>query len=710
MQLMKSRIARLKRLYIFPIVLFLLPFYAGKPYFSGVTSVVPVTIFSVIFIGIYLYSAWKSKRFSAYMGVPSILLIAAYIISASLSVNLFQSRQSIYLLLAGIAAFQISAALSADKSARHQLMEAVGYSASFLSIYAIFFSSNIGMRSGLYATFYNYNAFAGYLALSALALPGLAFSTSDSRLDTGLFYPLLGFLTIYQVWMQSVAYDGLAVWTLLIGLTALLVYILLRRASPRIRYMLFFLPVPVALAMTGSRGGLLSFMAAVAVALVIMYLKEPAIRKVAIWLAVAMVAFMVVLISSQAGLVERFSLLFKPSNRSDLYRCLAWKGTWKAFISRPLLGHGPGTFASIYPVYKAGGVDTLMAHNSYLQLLAETGATGVAALIAFVIASLAGLHTRIKNSVRPGAIAAVLPAGIVAMAIHNIVDYTWYIPSHQILFMVILGCLSTLRFDIRDAKPLQISRSALNRVSGVVIALLTALSAIAALVWSMPAAIVYDKGISDLDNGWRSYAKTEIARAVTGDPWSGKYIIALADICSYDADSNYDAAKLYRQAIALERVNPYYRLRLAKHLMHKGDCDGAIMEARKALKLSPALRTGWRLIGDAEARKKRYADAIQAYKRVLDISYMPYESEKYLPLGELLPRTEEGKALLGLGHIYFLQGKQTEACNSLIQARRIFSCYVERVEKNPILFNKRQEAEEYKSMILSIDDLLRRKL
>jgi hypothetical protein len=72
-------------------------------------------------------------------------------------------------------------------------------------------------------------------------------------------------------------------------------------ASPRIRYMLFFLPVPVALAMTGSRGGLLSFMAAVAVALVIMYLKEPAIRKVAIWLAVAMVAFMVVLISSQAG-------------------------------------------------------------------------------------------------------------------------------------------------------------------------------------------------------------------------------------------------------------------------------------------------------------------------------------------------------------------------------------------------------------------------
>ncbi len=709
MQLMKLQIASLKRLHIFPIVLFLLPFYAGKPYFPGVTSVVPVTIFSVIFIGIYLYYAWKRKSFSAYMGVPSVLLIGIYIISASLSVNLFQSRQSIYLLLAGLAVFQISAALSVDKFARHQLMEAIGYSASFLSIYAILFSFNIGMRSGLYATFYNYNAFAGYLALSALALPALAFSTSDSRSDIGLFYPLLGFLTIYLVWIRSIAYEGLIVWAFLSGLMALSVYILLRRASPRMRYMLFFLPVPVALAMTGSRGGLLSFMAAVAVALVIIYLKEPTIRKVVVWLAVAMVAFIVVLISSQPGLAERFALFFKPSNRSDLYRCLAWKGTWKAFISRPFLGHGPGTFASIYPVYKAGGVDTLMAHNSYLQLLAETGATGLAVLIAFMIASLTGLYTCLKNSVQLSAIAAVLSAGIVAMAIHNAVDYTWYIPSHQILFMAILGSLSALRLDITDTNPLQF-KSLPNRVSGAAMALLTALSAIAALVWSMPAAIKYDKGIADLNNGWRSYAETEIARAVAGDSWSGAYIVALADICSYDADSNYDAVKLYRQAIALERINPYYRLRLAKHLMHKGDYDEAITEARKALKLSPALRAGWRLIGDAEAMKKQYAEAIRAYKRVLHISYMPYESEKYLPLGELLPRTEEGKALLGLGHIYIQQGKQSEARNSLAEARRIFSRYVESVEKNPILFNKRREAEEYKGIILSIDELLRRKL
>ncbi|MDD3926305.1 MAG: O-antigen ligase family protein [bacterium] len=706
MQLTKSLTARLKSLYVFPVVLFLLPFYAGKPYFPGVTSAVPVTLFAGLFTGIYVYYALKRKSFFVYQGVPSLLLVVTYLAASFLSANLFQSRQAIHLLLAGMAAFQVAAMLSADKSARRQLLEAVGYSASFLSVYAALFASSVGMTSGLYATFYNYNAFAGYLALSVLALPGLAFSTRDSESDTGLFYPMLGFFVVYLVWIQSMDYNDCAVWALLIGSTAVLAYILLRRVSPRVRYLLFFIPVPVALAMTGSRGGLLAFIAAVILALTIVILREPSLRKFAVWFAAVTTVLIAVIISTQAGLIERFSLLFHPTNRSDLFRMLVWKGTWKAFTVKPLLGHGPGTFSSFYPVYKAGGADTLMAHNSYIQLLAETGAMGILTWIAFVFASLSGLRTRWAGW--PTLITAALLAGIAAMIVHNAVDYTWYIPAHQIAFMAILGCLAAFKPETNNQQPTTNNRArraqSLNRIPRVVIPLLMVVSALAALIWSMPAAVNYDKGMSDLGNGWRSYAETEIARAATADPWSGKYIAALADVYSSDADGGRDAGKLYLRAIALERLNPYYRLRLAEHLLRKGEYGKAAAIAGEAAELSPNLRAAWRLIGDAGLAEKRYRDAERAYLKVLRIGTAPYENEKYLPLGELLPRAEEGRAWLGLARIYALQGRQTEFRAALTNSRRIFTRYIESVENNPLLADKKPEMERYENLIRSIDD------
>ena len=72
------------------------------------------------------------------------------------------------------------------------------------------------------------------------------------------------------------------------------------------------------------------------------------------------------------------------------WRLQVWADTFKMIQDRPFLGHGINTFMRAFEAYRSDpGADPTYAHNSYLQLTAETGVIGLVAFL-WIFRSLFG--------------------------------------------------------------------------------------------------------------------------------------------------------------------------------------------------------------------------------------------------------------------------------------------------------------------------------
>ncbi len=68
------------------------------------------------------------------------------------------------------------------------------------------------------------------------------------------------------------------------------------------------------------------------------------------------------------------------------WRISVWLDTVEMVSDRPYFGHGPNTFMSLFEYYRhRTGGDPTYAHNSYLQLAAETGLLGLGAFLLILV-------------------------------------------------------------------------------------------------------------------------------------------------------------------------------------------------------------------------------------------------------------------------------------------------------------------------------------
>lgn len=151
--------------------------------------------------------------------------------------------------------------------------------------------------------------------------------------------------------------------------------------------------ITIGLAATQSRGGLLAAMAAAIVALLVMRRHRLQVSA-AMAIAVGLIGFW---LAVSPGALERITETDGGGNgRSDV-----WTVAWRVFEEHPFQGVGLGGFreASAAHVLQPGQLTAVehivdkpkVVHNTYLQLLAETGVIGLvlylAALLAFLGAS-----------------------------------------------------------------------------------------------------------------------------------------------------------------------------------------------------------------------------------------------------------------------------------------------------------------------------------
>ena len=174
---------------------------------------------------------------------------------------------------------------------------------------------------------------------------------------------------------------------------------LYRRRAARVALLLAFALVTLGFLATESRGGLVALVVGVVVAMFI----APRHRGRIVALGGVMLAAILALGAAQPGAIARITDLGGGSSgRSDL-----WRVGWDVFKGHPLAGVGLGNFEVVEAHYtlRPGAISRIgyivdvphLVHNTYLQLLAETGIIGLALYLLVIALCIRATWTAIHR-------------------------------------------------------------------------------------------------------------------------------------------------------------------------------------------------------------------------------------------------------------------------------------------------------------------------
>lgn len=160
---------------------------------------------------------------------------------------------------------------------------------------------------------------------------------------------------------------------------------------------------------------------------------DAVLRRRALWALAALVAGVVLLEALPTGrsLSGSFQTWGKPGDQFSphFHRLVLWKAAWGMFLDHPVFGVGPSNYGLAFTRYFQGTLEGQSvwssAHNLYVHQLAERGAAGLAALLAFLGALSARAVQRARvnpnawNLWAVGSMAAFLVMNMTETALQN---------------------------------------------------------------------------------------------------------------------------------------------------------------------------------------------------------------------------------------------------------------------------------------------------
>ena len=287
---------------------------------------------------------------------------------------------------------------------------------------------------------------------------------------------------------------------------------------------------------------------------------------------VAAVAVLVV-VAAASGLVRRLFSQFKqwnPSHGTSQYSRLLslagshryqyWQVAWRAFLSSPLHGIGPGTYRYYWQAHTtpAHAEFILNAHSLWFETLAETGIVGWLLIAGFFVLVVAfGVVRALRRAEPERALIAAATAAVVAFIGAASFDWVWQI---GVVPMVTMLLASVLFGAARRSSPSSAANGAhrWRNVAGRTAAVAAALLAIVLIVIPLTSTIE--------------------VRASQAAARGGKLVIALADA---------------RDAAAVEpgAASPYLQAALVYE--QADDISDAAHEISIAIKHEPDNYTLW---------------------------------------------------------------------------------------------------------------------
>ena len=185
----------------------------------------------------------------------------------------------------------------------------------------------------------------------------------------------------------------------------------------------FIMPIFLALILTGSLGAILSLLLGL---IIYLHLKGKLKKKVALPLFGLLIIIALIFIARSMTLKQHTAPGF-----SAWMRLGYWQDTLGIIKQRTLTGLGIGNFNLSQSRY---------AHNSYLQIWAEMGILGISAYIWLVFRALKSGFNKLRAGEDKNYMIALITA-IAVFLIHNLIDFTFFLPEVSIIWWIMLGLI-----------------------------------------------------------------------------------------------------------------------------------------------------------------------------------------------------------------------------------------------------------------------------
>ena len=374
-------------------------FCAPHDYWSNSYAV--LAVFGLF--GIYLLLAAAGKREAPSpraLGLPFLLFVLSCFISLIFTTDMADRlRILMFFLAAFVLAYMVSAELSTVarlRSLMRWLYAAVMVTAAYAVVQRI-----MGVEV---------NASLTDLALNE-GVPGRVYSTLDNSNNYAEFLVL--FTPLCAAWAIN-----------------------LKDVRARFVFSCALALPMLALIMTYSRSGWLSFMLAV---LVFVYYTDKRLIPVGFVACLLLIPFL------PDSIVTRFLTIFNSADSSASYRIIVWRGVLLMLCDYGLtgIGLGPYTFDNVYPAYAITEKAALVAHSQmlYLELFLEWGALGFIGfmwlMLRHVKDSAFAITRERDKSLRLGLTATL--SGFCGIAVLSVFEYIWYYPRILFAFFILLG-------------------------------------------------------------------------------------------------------------------------------------------------------------------------------------------------------------------------------------------------------------------------------
>ncbi len=368
------------------IILLILIF--ARPFISSLAFPYANYFYSILlaaFLAGWVIFKKSSLRNAKSVAYPLFFFSLALIISAAFSQNRLNSLSELYKYVTGMLLLIVGATLKGKD--RKQTIDIIVCSGVIIALLAI------------YQYFFGFRHVSDYMARHNI--------TSDFTLD---------YIQRKRVFFPFVTPNILAGYLAMI-IPLSLIY----------KYRVFILtPLFMALLLTKSLGGLLCLL--LASTLYFFLSKEKDWKKISIFLCgllmFASIIFLLRIVNAQ-GHTHPF---YSTTMRLDY-----WRQALEIIKAHPLQGLGLGNFNLPLSRY---------AHNSYLQIWAETGILGIASFLWLIFVIFKGAILRLNNSSGIKQNAALLAACAVFLA-HNFFDFSFFLPETVLIWWLISGLLIT---------------------------------------------------------------------------------------------------------------------------------------------------------------------------------------------------------------------------------------------------------------------------
>ncbi len=275
------------------------------------------------------------------------------------------------------------------------------------------------------------------------------------------------------------------------------------------------------------------------------------------------------------AIVIGYFVLDKLKEPEIYNRLLWWQGAVKMIKNHPLSGVGLGNFGDMYLVYKTTGLNSVYAHNYYLQLWSEAGIFSLVFWLCGVYAVIHGHLSKLPEQEQQNQYTSIgLICATSGLLIYSLIDYSMYIPAIAIIWWVLLGLMrSSLPVKTRILKI-----SVYHRIVYIFIIVLLVVLAITPFFASQR----YVTGITYLGQKDLVQARKAFKISLALDPLNSQAYGFLSDIAKEEGDLNA-AVDYMQKAISLHRYYGPFHHNLALLYEAQDQPSQAIAEAERAL-------------------------------------------------------------------------------------------------------------------------------